>query len=54
MFGFGTTELILIIAVLILFFGAKKLSSFAREMGEAVKYLRKSFSNEEEKDRKDK
>jgi len=46
MFGFGTTEIILIIATLVLFFGAKKVSNLAREMGEAVKHIKKSFSDE--------
>ncbi len=50
MFGFGTTELILVIATLILFFGAKKVSDLARELGEAIKYLRGGFSD----DKKDK
>ena len=43
MFGFGTTEIILVAAVIILFFGAKKVSDLAREVGEAIKYLRKGF-----------
>ena len=47
MFGFGTTELILVIAVIILFFGARKVSDLAREVGEAIKYLRKSFSDDQ-------
>jgi len=49
MFGFGTTEIILVIAVFILFFGTKKVSDLAREVGEAVKYLRKSFSDDNNK-----
>ena len=47
MFGFGTTEIILVVAVIILFFGAKKISDLARELGEAIKYLRKSFSDDQ-------
>ena len=47
MFGFGTTEIILVVAVIILFFGAKKVSDLAREVGEAIKYLRKSFSDDQ-------
>ena len=49
MFGFGTTEIILVVAVIILFFGAKKVSDLAREVGEAIKYLRKSFSDNDKK-----
>mgnify|MGYP001562258873 CR=1 FL=1 len=51
MFGFGTTEMILVIAVIVLFFGAKKVSDLAREVGEAIKYLRTSFSDEDKKDK---
>ena len=49
MFGFGTTEIILVVAVIILFFGAKKVSDLAREVGEAIKYLRKGFSDNDKK-----
>ena len=47
MFGFGTTELILVIATLILFFGAKKVSGFAREIAESIKHIRGGFSDNE-------
>ena len=47
MFGFGTTEVILVLATLILFFGTKKISDLAREVGEGVKYLRKSFADDD-------
>jgi len=49
MFGFGTTELILVIGVLVLFFGANKVSELARNVGEAIKYLRGSFSDDDKK-----
>lgn len=49
MFGFGTTEIILVIATLVLFFGAKKISALAREVGEAVKHIRKGFSDDNNK-----
>jgi len=54
MFGFGTTEIILVLATLILFFGAKKVSDLAREMGEAVKHIRKGFSDDDGGDNKNK
>ena len=53
MFGFGTTEIILVLAVFILFFGTKKISDLAREVGEGVKYLRKSLSSDDD-NKKDK
>ncbi len=52
MFGFGTTEILLVAGLIILFFGARKVSELAQGVGEAIKYLRGSFSSEEE--RKDK
>ena len=47
MFGFGTTEVILVLATLILFFGTKKISDLAREVGEGVKHLRRGFSDDD-------
>lgn len=47
MFGFGTTELILVIITLVLFFGAKKVSNLAREIADSIKYIRKGFSDDE-------
>ena len=57
MFGIGTTELILIIVVLVLLFGAKKIPDLAKGLGEAVRHLRNGFKDEEgtpEKDNKKK
>ncbi|MES3031703.1 MAG: twin-arginine translocase TatA/TatE family subunit [Patescibacteria group bacterium] len=47
MFGFGTTELLLVAGLLILFFGAKKVSDLARNVGEAIKYIRGGFKDED-------
>jgi len=38
----GTTELLLLSAVLLLFFGGRKLPEFARGVGDAVKEFRKA------------
>jgi sec-independent protein translocase protein TatA len=38
----GTTELIVIVAVLFIFFGGKKLPEFARGLGEAGRELKKA------------
>ena len=46
MFGFGTTEILIVAGLLILFFGAKKISDLARELGEAVKHIRGGFSDD--------
>jgi TatA/E family protein of Tat protein translocase len=53
MFGFGTTEIILIAGLLILFFGAKKVSELARNVGEAIKHIRGGFTDEVKKDTSD-
>ena len=46
MFGFGTTEVILVAGLIILFFGATKVSDLARSIGEAVRHIRNGFSDE--------
>ncbi len=46
MFGFGTTEILIVAGLLILFFGAKKVSDLARELGEAVKHIRGGFTDD--------
>lgn len=51
MFGFGTTEIILLAGVLVLFFGANKVSELARNVGEAIKYIRGGFTDEIKKDK---
>jgi len=52
MFGFGTTELILVIGVIVLFFGANKVSELARNVGEAIKYIRGGLTDDIKKDNK--
>ncbi len=52
MFGFGTTEVILVAALLILFFGATKVSLLARNVGEAIKHIRGGFKDDTTKDSK--
>lgn len=42
MFGnLGTAELVIILVLLLLFFGSKKLTELARGMGEATKEVKK-------------
>ena len=54
MFGLGTREIIILAAILVLLFGAKKIPELARSIGEAVKHIRNGFSDEEQKDTTDK
>jgi len=54
MFGLGTTEIIILAGILVLLFGSKKIADLARSVAEAVKILRGSFSDEEDKNSKNK
>jgi len=49
MFGLGTTEIIILAGILVLLFGSKKIADLARSVAEAVKILRNSFKDEEDK-----
>ena len=52
MFGLGPSELIVLVVILVLLFGAKKVPELARGIGESIKILRNSLS--EKKDKTDK
>jgi len=47
MLGLGPREIIILAAVLVLLFGAKKIPELARGIGQAGKELRKGFSDDE-------
>jgi sec-independent protein translocase protein TatA len=44
----GTGEIILIVAVLVLFFGSKKLPDLARSIGKSARELRAGLSGEDD------
>ncbi|MFT5352323.1 MAG: Sec-independent protein translocase protein TatA [Candidatus Paceibacteria bacterium] len=44
--GLGSMELIVMVGLFILFFGSKKIADLAQGVGEAVKILRKSFTED--------
>lgn len=45
MFGIGLTELLVILVILLLLFGAARLPKLAKSIGEAGGELRKGFEN---------
>ena len=45
MFGLGTTELIIILAVVILLFGSKKIPELAKGIAEGIQNLRGGFKD---------
>ena len=49
MFGFGALEIIIIVAILVLIFGPKKIPEIARSIGEAVRHIRGVFSDADKK-----
>ena len=46
MFGLGAREIVILAAILVLLFGAKKIPELARSIGEAVRHIRNGFSDE--------
>ncbi len=46
MFGLGTREIIILAVVLVLLFGAKKIPELARGIGDAIRHIRRGFTDE--------
>jgi sec-independent protein translocase protein TatA len=53
MFGIGLQELIVILAIVLLLFGGKKIPELSRSLGAAIRELRKGFSDPLKPDPKD-
>jgi sec-independent protein translocase protein TatA len=50
MFGLGATELIIILVIVVILFGASRLPEIGRGIGEAIKNFKKSTSETPEID----
>ena len=47
--GFGLTELLVVLAIVLLIFGPKRLKSLGSDLGSAIKGFRKAVSDEDPK-----
>ena len=52
MFGLGGMEILLILAVVLLLFGAKKLPELAKGLGKSIKEFKKSSEGDDDEDHK--
>ena len=46
MFGLGTWELVIILAIVLLMFGSTRLPSLAKGMGESIRNFKKAVSDD--------
>lgn len=51
--GLGATEIIIIVGILVLFFGARKIPELARGIGEGMTEFKKATQNELDENHKD-
>ena len=50
MFGLGSSEIIILAVIFVLFFGTKKIPELAKGISEAFRYIRDGFSDEGKSD----
>jgi sec-independent protein translocase protein TatA len=54
MLGLGPREIIILAAIMVLLFGAKKIPELARSIGESIRYIKNGFSDGKKGDTTDK
>ena len=52
MFGLGTTELVIILAIALVIFGGKKLRSLGGDVGGAISEFKSSLNSDDEEEEK--
>ncbi len=50
MFGIGTTELLIILGIVVVIFGARRLPELGSGLGQAIKNFKKGLSSKDEID----
>jgi sec-independent protein translocase protein TatA len=53
MFRFGTTELIIVLVIVILLFGVGRIGKIAGELGKGIREFRSGLTGKEEEDKKE-
>lgn len=53
MFDLGFQELLLIVVVVLVLFGGRKLPELAKGISQSIREIKKGFSDEDKKDNKD-
>ncbi len=48
MFGLGTTELVVILVIVLLLFGSSRLPGLAKGMGESIRNFKKAVSDDKD------
>jgi len=52
MFGLGTTELVIVLVIVLVLFGGKKLRSLGSDLGGAISEFKTSMSDDDEEQNK--